>query len=1174
MQKKNKERKKIEHGTGSTQNKKEKEENACVSISFHELSIFYVSRVGKKRDSKRKRKHYRMRPQSAQPLSRLYTAMNTVSGGSYPTQRRQNPSPNGPHGGDGAPSSSSSYSGRRDTDESGAIGVFSESERVRLQRRREIRMWNRQDVREHLTRDGSLRAFTVFVPLSILEDELARQQQKKKNHNSSAEVPLITASFGNPSKRRVSVVEALYLHHIDGNALLDLQEADLMQKVGITQLGIAKAVTRVVDQLCCKRPVGVPTAWCQGEEELFADVHDHASHYYNNNQSDNKNNHNTADDDEGLESFGIPAVSKSRSTGGGSGGGTLVPRAQQQQRPMSAMVGPTSRTMATYPPQHKTSAALSVPTGGDSTHLNDSRQHHHHSSSISADGDLDVAPLPADSSNSKSGVLHATEQGSGFGGGGGQRAAPIGRPQSAPMSRLASTKAFSGRYADLDPFAGWEEQLERKKHPLRHAQFRFSKLPQTLPNHHHQHQRTAAAGGGGGAVDREQANGGETVVAAAAAERRNVDDDDHKSTPNNDNNKGSKSSSASQTNDNDDDAAQNLMQSQQQPPLRGEASQRQAARFPLETVVPEKPEEYRMGPLERERRQSVLRSSFQSLQMIASSPTAASAGTQGLLTLGWLVRSFAEAYDWDSTSVASRIAGAYEIMRVARQGAAAMMTSSSSLSGGGGGSLAVGRCRPSSSPLVRSGGGGGGSQLAAAGRAASPPSARSTPLQPPLEQLPDRASPLFMDQVKLRRGDFRTIVCYICDKLPPHDFDAFFQYLSMSFGKDKQEKTRRELAIQQLFALKESLGPVQSEDVREVVQMCRSVEGCVVKLPRRRGTLTTGAESGAGSLVSSRTGSPTHHPQAHRAPQQPPHITASTHNDNDHPLHDGADAVAPPLRKRDSFSSASHEPQDDGDEQAAVAGASSSQGGRRPSIESIASTVSVSNFSMPSTITSEWFLTFLYEALVEVKAETFDRCMLDLRMAAERAVAIAAAEKNRRATTVLSQKELEELISNETSVHRPIVLLLPPVGLSFNPSSMVEDSFRQRKEKQNHRSAAERQQAHIAESMGVPTALCAPPMRQHMLNMYSAASESTIVAMLTAVETLGCEKGFWLFVDCVGCAEEDAVLRRLCRLVVTQRHVHAQCRIFVRCGVAHPHELPQIAKTIAVVVSLGGVAHT
>lgn len=101
-----------------------------------------------------------------------------------------------------------------------------------MSRRVEIRTWSRDDVRCHL--EGPMRNVTVLV----------RDKDKLS---------------------RVSLTEALYRHKIDGNALLDLKEQDLMQWIGVCEVGVAKTLLRTVDALVAeklpsvlKRPSSAP----------------------------------------------------------------------------------------------------------------------------------------------------------------------------------------------------------------------------------------------------------------------------------------------------------------------------------------------------------------------------------------------------------------------------------------------------------------------------------------------------------------------------------------------------------------------------------------------------------------------------------------------------------------------------------------------------------------------------------------------------------------------------------------------------------------------------------------------------------------------------------------------------------------------------------------------------
>jgi hypothetical protein len=57
-------------------------------------------------------------------------------------------------------------------------------------------------------------------------------------------------TFGVSNRCRVAVVDALHLHHVDGSALLDFTQEDLMSRIGIRQLGIAKAILRAIQRLC------------------------------------------------------------------------------------------------------------------------------------------------------------------------------------------------------------------------------------------------------------------------------------------------------------------------------------------------------------------------------------------------------------------------------------------------------------------------------------------------------------------------------------------------------------------------------------------------------------------------------------------------------------------------------------------------------------------------------------------------------------------------------------------------------------------------------------------------------------------------------------------------------------------------------------------------------------
>lgn len=114
------------------------------------------------------------------------------------------------------------------------IGYGSTLESTIISRRTEIRLWSRSDVRTNL--EGPLRNVTV----------LARDAGKVS---------------------RIPLAEALYRHMIDGNALLELKEDDLMQWIGISEVGVAKTLLRTVANLvlsaptqCLKsRPSSAPT---------------------------------------------------------------------------------------------------------------------------------------------------------------------------------------------------------------------------------------------------------------------------------------------------------------------------------------------------------------------------------------------------------------------------------------------------------------------------------------------------------------------------------------------------------------------------------------------------------------------------------------------------------------------------------------------------------------------------------------------------------------------------------------------------------------------------------------------------------------------------------------------------------------------------------------------------
>ena len=115
------------------------------------------------------------------------------------------------------------------------IGSGAAGEKLRDERRLEIRSWTRDDVKRHLTAEGTLRDLTIFVPIDVLKAETTSE---------------VLPSFGAGQRRRIPLIEALHVHKIDGNALLDFSQADLMRAVGIHQLGMAKAVLRVVATLC------------------------------------------------------------------------------------------------------------------------------------------------------------------------------------------------------------------------------------------------------------------------------------------------------------------------------------------------------------------------------------------------------------------------------------------------------------------------------------------------------------------------------------------------------------------------------------------------------------------------------------------------------------------------------------------------------------------------------------------------------------------------------------------------------------------------------------------------------------------------------------------------------------------------------------------------------------
>jgi hypothetical protein len=113
------------------------------------------------------------------------------------------------------------------------VGVGSFLERSVISRRTEIRTWSRDDVRANL--EGSLRNVTV----------LARDVE------------------GRGKVSRVPLTEALYRHKVDGNALLELKEDDLLQWIGVCEIGVAKTLLRTVDSLIStrttiRRPTSAP----------------------------------------------------------------------------------------------------------------------------------------------------------------------------------------------------------------------------------------------------------------------------------------------------------------------------------------------------------------------------------------------------------------------------------------------------------------------------------------------------------------------------------------------------------------------------------------------------------------------------------------------------------------------------------------------------------------------------------------------------------------------------------------------------------------------------------------------------------------------------------------------------------------------------------------------------
>jgi hypothetical protein len=114
-------------------------------------------------------------------------------------------------------------------------GAGAASEARRDERRREIRTWTRDDVTRHLTAEGTLRDLTIFVHIDVIKAETGSES--------------VLPSFGAGQRRRVPLITALHYQRIDGNALLDMSQADLMRVVGIQQLGMAKAVLRVVAAL-------------------------------------------------------------------------------------------------------------------------------------------------------------------------------------------------------------------------------------------------------------------------------------------------------------------------------------------------------------------------------------------------------------------------------------------------------------------------------------------------------------------------------------------------------------------------------------------------------------------------------------------------------------------------------------------------------------------------------------------------------------------------------------------------------------------------------------------------------------------------------------------------------------------------------------------------------------
>lgn len=428
------------------------------------------------------------------------------------------------------------------------IGVGSITEERRMFRRTQIREWSRADVRRQLSDAPSLQHLTALIPSS---------------------------SEGVPTLKRVPLPDALYAQNVDGNALLDLTQDELMKHVGILDLGTAKALMRTIELLC-------------------------------------------------------------------------------------------------EPP---------------------------------------LAEFPA---NKK--AL---------------------RPHSAGSAVAAV------RYSTLDPFRGWEEQLDEPRHPKRHTLFTVKSSSTTCSD-----VATAKA------IE----NAKDEINRLIASEVSLADDS---LDPN-------QNLIKTKTCDGDNTSHPSVAEVGTDEP-----------NWELETVVKDpKGESFKLGPLEKERRMSEIRSIFEILKSVLS---------ESDLTLQWVTTAVGDCFRWDQRTIDEMILAAYQSLRLQRENAANAVRTQT---------RRPWSANPSSKPQK---------EWSVAALQSS--------------RLPSDPSDSFAKSLRLSKQDFRSAVCFFTDKLPPHEFDQLFRFIGSQFGKERQENMRRYRSLQVVFKCLASARPSKGADQVSISQL-------------------------------------------------------------------------------------------------------------------------------------------------------------------------------------------------------------------------------------------------------------------------------------------------------------------------------------------------------------------